>query len=128
MGALLERFYEVDDGRVLIDGHDVRTLDPTWMRQKAIAFIRCVTNSCFDFSFVTPVGVVSPQDQQIPFFSMSRSCWALYETTVTLFVSRQGTMKCYAAICSQEPVLFGCSILENIRYAKQEATDEQVRG
>lgn len=27
---------------------------------------------------------------------------------------------------SQEPVLFGCSVLENIRYGQPSATDEQV--
>ncbi|XP_050296701.1 mitochondrial potassium channel ATP-binding subunit [Anthonomus grandis grandis] len=64
--ALLERFYDVDKGTVLVDGHDIRTLDPSWFRRKVLGLI------------------------------------------------------------SQEPVLFGTSIMENIRYGKPEATDEEV--
>jgi ATP-binding cassette subfamily B protein len=30
--ALLLRFYDPDNGRVVIGGHDVRTLDPSWLR------------------------------------------------------------------------------------------------
>jgi ABC-type sugar transport system ATPase subunit len=30
---LLERFYDVHSGQVLVDGHDIRALDPTWLRQ-----------------------------------------------------------------------------------------------
>lgn len=56
----------MDSGSVTIDGHDIRTLDPTWLRRKAIGLI------------------------------------------------------------SQEPILFGTTILENIRYGKPEATDEEV--
>jgi ABC-type multidrug transport system fused ATPase/permease subunit len=32
---LLERFYDVTEGLILIDGHDIRTLDPRWLHQKA---------------------------------------------------------------------------------------------
>ncbi len=31
---LLLRFYDPDEGRVLVGGHDVRTLDPSWLRGK----------------------------------------------------------------------------------------------
>jgi ABC-type multidrug transport system fused ATPase/permease subunit len=31
---LLLRFYDPDEGRVLIDGHDARTLDPSWLRSQ----------------------------------------------------------------------------------------------
>ncbi|XP_066249380.1 mitochondrial potassium channel ATP-binding subunit-like isoform X2 [Euwallacea similis] len=65
--ALLERFYDVDRGAVTIDGHDIRSLDPSWLRRRALGLI------------------------------------------------------------SQEPVLFGTTILENIRYGKPEATDDEVR-
>lgn len=63
--ALIERFYDPQSGSVLLDGKDIKTLDPTWLR-KNIGFI------------------------------------------------------------NQEPVLFACSILENIRYAKPEATKDEV--
>ncbi|XP_060517346.1 mitochondrial potassium channel ATP-binding subunit-like isoform X2 [Cylas formicarius] len=61
--ALLERFYDVNNGSVSIDGYDIRTLDPSWLRGKVLGLI------------------------------------------------------------SQEPILFGTTILENIRYGKPEATD-----
>mmetsp|Transcript_8074 Transcript_8074/g.17550 ORF Transcript_8074/g.17550 Transcript_8074/m.17550 type:complete len:660 (-) Transcript_8074:55-2034(-) len=32
--ALLQRFYDVDDGSIKIDGNDLRDLDVTWLRQK----------------------------------------------------------------------------------------------
>ena len=31
---LLERFYDCTEGMVLLDGHDIRTLDPHWLHQK----------------------------------------------------------------------------------------------
>jgi len=66
VAALLERFYDCDEGGVYIDGHDIRSLDPKWLRGQAIGYI------------------------------------------------------------SQEPVLFATSILENIRYGRPEATDQEV--
>ncbi len=35
----MERFYDVDAGSVTIDGHDVRDLDPAWLRGRAMGFI-----------------------------------------------------------------------------------------
>lgn len=60
------RFYDVNDGIITLDGHDIRTLDPSWLRKRALGLI------------------------------------------------------------SQEPILFGTSIIENIRYGKPDATDEEV--
>lgn len=62
----LHRFYDVQEGSVTIDGYDIRSLDPTWLRGRAIGFI------------------------------------------------------------NQEPILFATSIMENIRYGKPTATDEEV--
>lgn len=66
IAALLERFYDTTEGTITIDGHDVRELDPQWLRRNVIGFIR------------------------------------------------------------QEPVLFATTIMENIRYGKPDATDEEV--
>jgi ATP-binding cassette subfamily B (MDR/TAP) protein 8 len=33
VGQLIERFYEFDEGEILIDGHDIRNLDPHWIRK-----------------------------------------------------------------------------------------------
>lgn len=65
VAALLPRFYDPDAGAVLLDGVDVRRLDPGWLRSR--------------------LGMVA-----------------------------------------QEPVLFGTSIAENIRYGRPEATDAEV--
>ena len=62
---LLERFYDATDGMVLLDGHDITTLDPQWLHSQ--------------------IGLVS-----------------------------------------QEPILFHLSIRDNIKYARRDATDEEM--
>ena len=42
VAALLERFYDIDDGKITIDGVSLKELDPTWLRGKAIGFINQV--------------------------------------------------------------------------------------
>ncbi|NXD31366.1 ABCB8 protein, partial [Spelaeornis formosus] len=66
VAALLERFYEPTEGTITLDGHDIASLDPSWLRGQVIGFI------------------------------------------------------------SQEPVLFGTSIMENIRFGKPGASDAEV--
>ncbi|MGH0176647.1 UNVERIFIED_CONTAM: hypothetical protein FKN15_073470 [Acipenser sinensis] len=39
VAALLERFYDPCCGVVTLDGHDIRTLDPSWLRRNVIGFI-----------------------------------------------------------------------------------------
>lgn len=39
VAALLERFYDVDSGRITIDGVNIKDLDPHWMRGRTIGFI-----------------------------------------------------------------------------------------
>jgi ABC-type multidrug transport system fused ATPase/permease subunit len=64
---LLDRFYEPHRGRILLDGQDIATIDPSWLRGQCI-------------------GVVS-----------------------------------------QEPVLFSGTVRDNIRYARPDASDAEVR-
>ncbi|XP_077617170.1 mitochondrial potassium channel ATP-binding subunit isoform X1 [Crocuta crocuta] len=66
VASLLERFYDPTAGMVTLDGQDLRSLDPSWLRGQVIGFI------------------------------------------------------------SQEPVLFGTTIMENIRFGKPSASDEEV--
>ncbi|KAL2914512.1 hypothetical protein HK105_205861 [Polyrhizophydium stewartii] len=66
VGQLIERFYEPQKGTVLLDGTDIRKIDPRWLREH--------------------IGYIN-----------------------------------------QEPVLFATSIVENIRYGRPDATDEEVR-
>uniref|UniRef100_A0A4X2KL84 Mitochondrial potassium channel ATP-binding subunit n=1 Tax=Vombatus ursinus TaxID=29139 RepID=A0A4X2KL84_VOMUR len=66
VASLLERFYDPTEGTVYLDGQDLRSLDPSWLRGQVIGFI------------------------------------------------------------SQEPVLFGTTIMENIRLGKLDASDEEV--
>jgi ABC transporter fused permease/ATP-binding protein len=63
--ALITRLYDPNQGQILLDGHDIRQLDPSWLRKQ--------------------IGVVS-----------------------------------------QEPLLFSCSIEENIRYGRPGASDAEV--
>ncbi|XP_053571698.1 ATP-dependent translocase ABCB1-like [Bombina bombina] len=62
---LLQRFYDPLCGEIMLDGHDLRTLNVKWLREN--------------------IGVVS-----------------------------------------QEPVLFGTTISENIRYGREDVTDEEI--
>lgn len=64
--SLLERFYDIDSGEISIDGVNLKSISPVWLRETAIGYI------------------------------------------------------------SQEPVLFATSIMENIRYGKPDATEEEI--
>lgn len=62
---LIERFYDIDEGLILLDGRDIKSLDPRWLHRNI-------------------------------------------------------------ALVSQEPTLFQMSIKDNIKYGKQDSTDEQI--
>lgn len=66
VAALLERFYDVTHGSIVLDGVDIRDLNPSWLRGHAIGYI------------------------------------------------------------NQEPVLFATSVMENIRYGRPDASDQEV--
>ncbi|XP_041045714.1 mitochondrial potassium channel ATP-binding subunit-like [Carcharodon carcharias] len=66
VASLLERFYDPDSGVITLDGYNIGTLDPHWLRSHVIGYI------------------------------------------------------------SQEPVLFGTTIKENIRFGKPDASDEEI--
>ncbi len=42
VAALLERFYDLEHGSITIDGYDIKSLDPSWLRGRAIGFINQV--------------------------------------------------------------------------------------
>lgn len=65
IASLIPRFYDPDEGEVLIDGVSVRELEPDWLRRQ--------------------IGAVA-----------------------------------------QEPILFSTSIADNIRYGREDATDEEI--
>ena len=67
VAALLECFYQPQEGVIKLDGWKLGDLDPSWLRREAIGYI------------------------------------------------------------SQEPVLFGCSVMENIRYGRPSASDQEVK-
>ena len=49
MASLLERFYDPTAGVVTLDGQDLRTLDPSWLRGQVIGFIsqvKLASRSC----------------------------------------------------------------------------------
>lgn len=47
MASLLERFYDPTAGMVTLDGWDLRTLDPSWLRGQVIGFISQVWREGF---------------------------------------------------------------------------------
>jgi len=65
LAALLMRFYDPVEGAIRVDGHDLRDLEPSWLRRQ--------------------IGTVA-----------------------------------------QEPILFSCSIADNIRYGRPGASDEEI--
>ena len=38
--CLLQRFYDVDEGCISLDGHDIRSLDPSWLRTVIAAVLQ----------------------------------------------------------------------------------------
>lgn len=42
VAALLERFYEPTEGAIFLDGRNICTLNPTWLRGEIIGFINQV--------------------------------------------------------------------------------------
>lgn len=42
IAAMIERFYDPVEGKVTLDGHDIRTLDPSWLRGQLIGYINQV--------------------------------------------------------------------------------------
>ena len=42
VAALLERFYDIKSGNITLDGQELRTLDPSWLRGRVIGFINQV--------------------------------------------------------------------------------------
>lgn len=49
VASLLERFYDPTAGMVTLDGQDLRTLDPSWLRGQVIGFIsqvKLASQSC----------------------------------------------------------------------------------
>eukprot|EP00051_Salpingoeca_urceolata_P035051 m.27913 g.27913 ORF g.27913 m.27913 type:complete len:739 (+) comp8668_c0_seq1:36-2252(+) len=39
IASLVERFYDPQAGHILLDGHDLRTIDPSWLRGDVIGYI-----------------------------------------------------------------------------------------
>ena len=42
IAALIERFYDVQGGEVIIDGLNIKELDPSWVRGELIGYINQV--------------------------------------------------------------------------------------
>lgn len=100
MAALLERFYEPTAGTITLDGQDIAGLDPSWLRGQVIGFISQVGT-----------GVALARTPGCPGEAEGR--------VLAGAVLRAG-------VWLQEPVLFGTTIMENIRFGKPGASDAEV--
>lgn len=59
MASLLERFYDPTAGMVTLDGWDLRTLDPSWLRGQVIGFISQVWGAGFPHRTGSPTRVLN---------------------------------------------------------------------
>ena len=50
VAALLERFYDPQQGGIFLDGHPLEELNPSWLRGQAIGYINQVQvlNACMN--------------------------------------------------------------------------------
>lgn len=101
MAALLERFYEPTAGTITLDGHNIASLDPSWLRGQVIGFISQVGT-----------GVLLARASSCPWGREGGS--------------RGWRSALRAGLWLQEPVLFGTTIMENIRFGKPGASDAEV--
>lgn len=46
IAALVERFYDPQEGGIYLDGHPLESLDPSWLRGQAIGYINQVRHEC----------------------------------------------------------------------------------
>ena len=42
VASLIERFYDIEDGSITIDGHSVNLLNPSWIRGELVGYINQV--------------------------------------------------------------------------------------
>lgn len=63
MASLLERFYDPTAGMVMLDGWDLRSLDPSWLRGQVIGFISQVRRQD---AFLTAGSAGSVSDPLLP--------------------------------------------------------------
>ncbi len=65
------------------------------------------------------------------FYDKSRYLWHFWWNAKSRFHCSTYTcvhipLSCRIGIVGQEPVLFGCTIAENIRYGREDVTDEEI--
>ena len=78
MASLLERFYDPTAGMVTLDGQDLRTLDPSWLRGQVIGFISQVPASLspcglgpFPFPAPSPAALLGALGGELALFHWS---------------------------------------------------------
>jgi ABC-type multidrug transport system fused ATPase/permease subunit len=59
---LISRFYEPKEGQILLDGVDISTLDPTWLRQQIGLVSQEVT--LFSGTILENIGYANPKASQ----------------------------------------------------------------
>lgn len=77
MASLLERFYDPTAGTVTLDGWDLRTLDPSWLRGQVIGFISQVRAAGPSAPRGPPSGVFGVHSLLPTTLLLSQSLWCL---------------------------------------------------
>lgn len=116
--ALLQRFYDPQAGRVLVDGRDIRDLDLAAVRSQ-MAVVSQVGGGV-KWGLWGGVWMDGWMDGSMEFsFSYSVCVWAIHA-----FISSVLFWCTPSRNARQEPVLFGCSIRDNITYGVAAAHGE----
>ena len=106
--SLIERFYDVDKGAVLVDGVDVRQLSIVWLRKRV-----CTSTIHCRMAVVVLNAILRRTFRDVPFIE-ELDC-------------QKHMARAQVALVSQEPTLFNGTVLDNIKIGKPNASIEEVR-
>ena len=119
--GLIERFYDVNEGQVLLDGKDVRSYNLLWLRPHVRAGARgggCGGVTAPLQQFIVGGGVTSGPyclDLLSPPPYLPKYNGNGYKVNLHNYPPPSYSLLTQIGIVSQEPLLFACSILDNIR-------------
>ena len=112
LSALLLRFYDPNGGRILISNHDIKFLNPSWIREN-IGLVSQVGKSDWKYFYCWLVTLIQTYEKQSN----------VYEYNIAILYW------CSSAFFPQNPTLFSTTIFENIAYGSADSasvTTEEI--